>query len=124
VTAVEADRGGIHQIFPQFFYDFSFYNSSPSQFGCTKRGRIVEELSKHFAGARGGEELWKNCGKIVERYCGPLNGSAAGKNCGRIVRAQNLSTNLPRFFPTALPNEGPPNLSTIFPQFLPAGCLP
>jgi hypothetical protein len=39
-----ACRGGMHQIFPQFFYDFSFYNSSPSQSGCTKRGIIVEEL--------------------------------------------------------------------------------
>jgi hypothetical protein len=36
--------GCIQQIFPQCFYDFSFYNSSPSQSGCTKRGRIVEEL--------------------------------------------------------------------------------
>jgi hypothetical protein len=28
--------GGIHQMFPRFFYHYSFYNSSPSQSGCTK----------------------------------------------------------------------------------------
>jgi hypothetical protein len=62
-----AGMGGIHQMFLQFFYDYSFYNSSPSQSGCTKLfqtrkncRRIVEELYKDFAGARGGEELWKN----------------------------------------------------------------
>jgi hypothetical protein len=49
--------GGIHQMFPQFFYDYSFYNSSPSQFGCTK-----------FFHTR------KNCGKIVERFCPPSTG--------------------------------------------------
>jgi hypothetical protein len=37
-------------MFPQFFYDYSFYNSSPSQSGCTK-----------FFHTR------KNCGKIVEK---------------------------------------------------------
>jgi hypothetical protein len=42
--------GGIHQIFPQFFYDYSFYNSSPSQSGCTKLFHTR-----------------KNCGQIVEK---------------------------------------------------------
>jgi hypothetical protein len=42
--------GGIHQMLPQFFYDYSFYNYSPSQSGCTK-----------FFHTR------KNCGKIVEK---------------------------------------------------------
>jgi hypothetical protein len=30
---------------------------------------------------------------------------------------QNRSTIFPQFFPKALPDEGPQNLSTIFPKF-------
>jgi hypothetical protein len=43
-------RDGIHQMFSPFFYDYSFFNSSPRQYGCTK-----------FFHTR------KNCGKIVEK---------------------------------------------------------
>jgi hypothetical protein len=55
-------RGGIHQMFPQFFYDYSFYNYSPSQSACTK-----------FFHTR------KNCRRIKERFCGPSTGRGGGK---------------------------------------------
>jgi hypothetical protein len=103
--------GGIHQKFPQFVYDYSFYDSSPAAPNSSKQGRIVEEL-------------WKNCRKILWS----LTGSAAGKNWWKnrpgAKSFYNSSTILPQFFPAALPGEGPQNLSTIFPQFFPAGCLP
>jgi hypothetical protein len=41
--------------------------------------------------------LWKNCGRIVERFC--------------------ARTIFPQFLPAALPVEVPPNLFTIFPHF-------
>jgi hypothetical protein len=72
--------GGIHQMFTQFFYEYSFYNSSPSQSRCTK-----------FFNTR------KNYGRIVERFCGPLTGRAGRKelwkNCRNIFG--NLFTILP-----------------------------
>jgi hypothetical protein len=85
--------------------------ANPDAPNSSKQGRVVEELKK-------------NCGRIVERFCGSSTGSAAGKNCGRIVRVQNLSTIIPQFCPAALPDEGPQNLSTIFPQLFLAGSLP
>jgi hypothetical protein len=89
------DLGGIHQMFPQFFYDYSFYNSSPRQSGCTKFfqtrkncRKIVEELKNDFADPRpagSGEELWKNCINILRA----------------LVGAQNISSIFPQFFPVA-----------------------
>jgi hypothetical protein len=63
--------------------------AKPDAPNSTKRGRIVKKL-------------WKNCGRIIERFCGPSSGSAAGKNCRNIfgwARAKsfyNFSTILSR----------------------------
>jgi hypothetical protein len=52
---------------------------------------------------RGGEELWKNCGRIVERFCARFffhNSSPPPTVC---ARRQNLSSILQQFFSTILP---------------------
>jgi hypothetical protein len=92
--AARVTRGGIHQMSPQFFYDYSFYNSSLSQSGCTKFFHTRKNCRKIV------EDLWKNCRKILRTL------DRQGRQ-GIIVerfskeRAQNLSTILPQFFPAA-----------------------
>jgi hypothetical protein len=96
-------------MFPQFFYDYSFYNSSPSQSGCTKFFHTRKNCKIIV------EELWKNCRKILQT----LDRQGIIVEILSKERAQNLSTILPQFFPAAcMPDEGPQNLSTIFLQFI------
>jgi uncharacterized C2H2 Zn-finger protein len=66
-------------MFTQFFYEYSFYNSSPSQSRCTKffntrknYGRIVERFCGPLTGRAGRKELWKNCRNIFGRSAGKI----------------------------------------------------
>jgi gentisate 1,2-dioxygenase len=91
-------------------------------------------LSQANPDALNEEELWKNCRNI-------LKARAEGKSVeelwnffrmilrslerrGRIVEESSGRKIFMQLFPAALPDKGPPNLSTICPQFFHAGCLP
>jgi hypothetical protein len=51
--------------------------------------------------------LWKNCRKIVERFCGPLSVRQRGKIVDEFLKdfartpSENISTILPQLFPAA-----------------------
>jgi hypothetical protein len=58
--------------------------------------------------------LWKNCRKILRALNRQRSGLELWKNCPGAKSFYNSSTILQQFFPAALPEERPQNLSTIF----------
>jgi hypothetical protein len=80
-------------------------------------GRIVETFCRRARRGKIVEELWKNCRKILWALERQRRGEIFWKNRPGAKSFYNSSTILPQFFPAALPDEGPQNLSTIFSQF-------
>jgi hypothetical protein len=98
-------------MFPQFFYDYSFYNSSPSQSGCTKFFQTRKSCG------RVEEELWKNCRKILRVLDRQRSGEELWKNRPGAKSFYNYSTILPRRAAGRGSAKSFYNFSTIIPRW-------